>query len=403
MKKRILCYTENYDIGGGNKYLIDVINSLDQSLYEVILVSNKNGFYPFERNKIHRKIIYDEISIFSISFIAEKLKKMRRNFRRLILVFVYLVKPLFYLLNIYIFIKLLNEYQPWVVHSFNGGYPAARSCLALVIAARMKRINNVLNIVSLPINDKFYWKFFGKIRDLVVRRNTDFIIVNAEAIKKHLLEKKGFRRDNISVIYNGIPREGECKPKEFNMDFDVYRNNKILVGFVSRMDFTKGPVYLVEAFKKVSDEFENINLIFVGWGNAFDFVKKRIKGLGIEKKVLMTDYYKGNIFNILKSLDIFVFPSLHEGFPYSILEAMKAECAIISTNVGGISEAIRDGIEGYLVPPRDSNSIYEKIKYLVCYPDERNRIGRNARKRFEKDFVIAKMKSRINEFYGTMD
>lgn len=403
MKKQILCYTENYAIGGGNKYLIDVINCLDRSLYEIILVSNKNGFYPFERNRIHRKIIYDEINIITTASIAKKFKKMNGNLRRLILVFVYLIRPLFYLINIFIFIKLLNKYQPWVVHSFNGGYPAARSCLALVIAAKIKKINNILNIVSFPTDDRFYWKFFGKIRDWLIRKSTNIIIVNAEVIKKYLVEKKGFYQDNIFVIYNGLPKEPEYEIGEFREDFNVGGTKHILIGFISRMDFMKGPLYLVDAFKRVLEEFKDVKLIFIGKGEAFNFIKKRIEELGIEEKIILKGYYEGNIFNILKSLDIFVFPSIHEGFPYSILEAMKAGCAIVSTNVGGIPEAIRDGIEGYLVSPRDSNSIYEKIKYLISYPEERKRISQNARKRFEDDFIIDKMKSKINDLYNSIN
>jgi len=142
MKKRILFYTENWDKGGGNKYLIDFINCLEETEYEILLVSNKGGLFRDELDSINKDIEYEQTKIYTFSYISRKLKVRNKFGRRLISLPIYIIAPIFYIVNILIFMRLLSRLNPAIVHSFNGGYPAARSCLAIVIAAKLKKNNN---------------------------------------------------------------------------------------------------------------------------------------------------------------------------------------------------------------------------------------------------------------------
>lgn len=112
-------------------------------------------------------------------------------------------------------------------------------------------------------------------------------------------------------------------------------------------------------------------------------------------------YYEGDTHYLLSSLDIYVLPTLHEGFPYSILEAMRANCAIISTNVGGIPEAIRNRVEGLLVPLSSVEVLELAIEELINDADLRNMLGKNARNRFLDMFAMEKMNQRLQEVLST--
>lgn len=396
--KRILCYLENYRPGGGEKYAIEFMVCLDPKNYQWILVSNPGGLSPALRQSLGPAVTCEEIPVVTQNGIAEKLEQRRPRFRRLILMSAYLLSPVFYLINIIRFMRLLARHRPDVVHSFNGAYPGARSSLAILLAARLMKIQAVLSVVGTPVEFLLTERVTGMLRDALIWRSVAVTIVNAESIRLKLINKHGFDAENILVVYNGLPDKFEADADRFRTEFG-FPSHSLLIGCVTRMDFAKGPIYLVEAFRKLCTEQQNVHLVLVGQGNASEPVADLIDAHGLLDKVTMTGQYTGNVFDVLKSLDFFVFPSLSEGLPYSILEAMKAGCPIISTNVGGIGEAIRDGIEGLLVPPADVTALYEKMAYLARCPSEREKLGRNARQRFEACFEMSAMQARVQMIY----
>jgi len=400
MKKSILFYTENWDKGGGNKYLIDFINCLEETEYEILLVSNKGGLFRDELDSVNKDIEYEQTKIYTFSSIARKLKVRNKFSRRLILLPIYIIAPIFYIVNILIFMRLLSRFNPVIVHSFNGGYPAARSCLAIVVAAKLKKITTILNIVSIPQRTSSINCLSERLRDWLICRCADHIIVNAAAIKKAMIENRKFKPEAFHVIYNGLTTTMNNDSEGFCKKFGIDKNKNVIIGYVSRIEYMKGPTYLIDAFILISDEYPNTLLVMVGHGKDFNSIKSRVTELNIQDKVIFTDYYSGNIFDVLCSFDIFVFPSLHEGFPYSVIEAMKAGCPIISTNVGGISEAISNGVEGMLVRPRDSEVIANRIRLLMSNSEVRKSLSKNAKNRFNKQFSLQKMRSKVNHVYS---
>jgi glycosyltransferase involved in cell wall biosynthesis len=105
--------------------------------------------------------------------------------------------------------------------------------------------------------------------------------------------------------------------------------------------------------------------------------------------------YQGDVDALLASFDAYVFPSYWEGFPYSILEALRAGCAIVATRVGGIPEAISNGHDGILIEPRSATAIVDAIEYLLANPDARQTLSANARERYERDFSLHGMHQRM--------
>jgi glycosyltransferase involved in cell wall biosynthesis len=127
----------------------------------------------------------------------------------------------------------------------------------------------------------------------------------------------------------------------------------------------------------------------------------RVGELGLQGQVRLTGNYNGDINELLLSFDIYAFPSLWEGFPYSVIEAMRAGCPIIATNVGGIPEAIRNRVEGLLIPPSSVEALESAIEELMNNADLRNMLGENAKNRFLDMFTIEKMNERLQEILST--
>ena len=101
----------------------------------------------------------------------------------------------------------------------------------------------------------------------------------------------------------------------------------------------------------------------------------------------------------LEEIDIFVLPSLHEGIPYALLEAMYCSKPVVCSNVGGIPEIIEHGKDGILVPPKDPAALSAALLRLINDPEYSAYLGRNARKKIEERFSSRLMGNRTYELY----
>jgi glycosyltransferase involved in cell wall biosynthesis len=103
---------------------------------------------------------------------------------------------------------------------------------------------------------------------------------------------------------------------------------------------------------------------------------------------------------IYRSADVFVFPSLLEGMPLVVLEAMASGLPVITTP-NGPGDLVRDGVDGFVVPIRDVDAIVEKLEYLRAHPEERLRMGQNARER-AKMFTWEHYRTKVADFIGSL-
>jgi len=119
-------------------------------------------------------------------------------------------------------------------------------------------------------------------------------------------------------------------------------------------------------------------------------LREEASKLGIAGNVKFLGF-RDDVPSLLQAMDIFVLPSLSEGLPLSILEALALKKSVVATNVGGVSEIMEDGVNGYIVPPRNPEAIADRILMLLGRPETAVRIGQAGRKRVEGAFSLEKM------------
>ena len=401
---RVLCYTENYLLGVGNKYLVDAINALDAHK-TVFVYANKDGLFAHDFERIQRAYQYQSMDIWSVETLRRAVNYDRMNTRVKFLndVVIKLLSVLITAIcshhNRKLFRKVIETLKPDQVICFNGGYPAGYSCLDMILEAATQGIKMHLSIVSMPTRIK--WReiiLYSGIKDVV-----DSVIVNSKRIKEDLILKRKFREGKIKVIYNSVSRKrAQGNPDKFLQSMGMSKDKNVsIIGYTGRIETKKGVFYLVKAFAMIAGGRKDIKLLLVGSGADVEALRKYILDLSMQEQILLAGFYDGDIDDVLAALDVYVFPSLWEGLPYSILEAMAAGKIIIATNVGGIPEAITDHEEGLLVPPADIEALKNVLGDVLLDKERYRELGRRAQKKVDKVFSFEPFALNINNIIST--
>lgn len=390
--KTLLVFTENYSRGGGNRYMIDAVNSLADGFEGITIVCNQGGVFEEDLKRLTKRVEVKKVHFITKARVSGRLASLPPAARKLLLGPLFLLEPLLFIYNTIVFTFYIGALRPTATFAFNGGYPAARATLAFVVASRLRKIPTALSIVSTPAPRKKISAFYEALIDRLVWSSASAVIVNAEAIAKELRGLRGAQGAKIHIVHNGLDAKMPPQRKEST-------EGTFVIGCVARTDRAKGVLCLFEAFVDLAGRYPQIRLVLVGRGDAQDELEKRREASGIKDRIELTGFYSGDIDALLASFDLYVFPSFQEGFPYSILEAMRAGCPIVSTNVGGIPEAIRDSIEGLLVEPNSVAALQASMERLILDKELRAKLGKGALRRFEKDFVLAAMHKRLSKVF----
>ncbi len=160
------------------------------------------------------------------------------------------------------------------------------------------------------------------------------------------------------------------------------QSREIIIGTIANLYPTKGLTFLISAVPRVLTFYSQIRCVIIGAGPQQEELFSMVKRLGLESIII----FSGTIpqaGSLLSGFDIFILPSIKEGFPYVLLEAMGAGVPIIATTVGGVPEIVQHGRDAWLVPPGDACSLSAGIEKLLNEPDFRNTLSSNARQRLQ--------------------
>ena len=234
----------------------------------------------------------------------------------------------------------------------------------------------------------------------------DTIIVNSELDRRLAIEKNIAADDKIVKVYNGIdqnaldflPKE-EARKKISNKSQFPNDQTKI-VGTIANLYAAKGLEYLIEAAHILSSTHHtpyHIQFIVIGEGREREKLESLIKKYNLKNFTLTGRFQDARRY--LKAFDVFVLPSVKEGFPWVVLEAMAAGVPIVATKVGAVSEVIENNKDGFIVRPRDADGLASSINTFLNDKTLAQNIAQNAHeklKQFSKERMLQESYEALN-------
>ncbi len=418
---KILFIITQSEMGGAQRFVLDTSFWLSQNNYDVVVAAGGNGLN--EKIKMKNEKPQSKIKNF-------RLKYLKRTPNPL--------GALFAIKEIY---NLLKEERPDVLFlcSTMAGllgsiasriYAKSRIDTNIGTNITNKKMGVIYRIGGWAFNDPRPW-WQKKIIIFLERFTAKFkdkIIVNSEFDLQSALKHKIAPADKLTKIYNGInPEEIDFLPKEqakkylseinnltikqFNPEghFDKLSaygaSNSVIIGTIANFYKTKGLACLINAFHLLQASNQNYKLlttpyqlVIIGDGKE----RKNLEKLIVKYKLQDTVFLAGRISDArkyLKAFDIFVLPSLKEGFPWALLEAMAAAVPVIATRVGAIPEVIQDAKNGLLIPPGNAEILAKKIQGLLTNPALGSALANNAKEtitNFSQDKMLKAIETEIN-------
>lgn len=206
----------------------------------------------------------------------------------------------------------------------------------------------------------------------------------------------------MSVIYNGIdfpvaPNEARGSVcKEFGIPA-----NATIVGTAVRFYPQKGIRYLIQAIPTVLVAHPKTIFLLIGDGVERQMLERMVEDAGIKAHVIFAGFRR-DIARLIGALDIYVLPSLWEGLPLALLEALMAKKAVVATRVGGNTEMIEDGRTGFIVPPKKSDLLAERLISLVSSEKLRDEFALNGYEYAKKHFSLTTMITDYERLYNRL-
>jgi len=267
------------------------------------------------------------------------------------------------------------------------------------LAARVPVIVSTEHLVREFVNPGKHY-----VPDILLSWGTDRIIAVSERVRETYVNGGGLSASRVVTIHNGIDLE-KFDVRQYNGSLRrelMLEGSGPVIGVVARFVEQKGHLYLLEAAREVVREFPDVRFLLLGDGPMRDVLVERTEEYGLRNNMLFAGI-RHDMAEAYSLMDISVLASLAEGFSITVLESMASGLPVVVTDVGGNSEIVVEGENGYLTPPRDPAALAGKILLLLREPEKRAAMGRAARKRVvDGGFTVQNFVKRTEELYGML-
>ena len=230
-----------------------------------------------------------------------------------------------------------------------------------------------------------------KLHAWMINHDIAHCIVAVSALTRQKLLEEGIRGDRIVVIPNGIVplRVEGVNKSEVRKEAGVGADDPFLLA-VGRLVYSKAHEILIASMPAVLKRFPNAKVGICGDGVLRSRLEQQIQSLGLSNSVKLLGH-SDHVAKFLAGADIFVMPSLWEGLPIALLEAMSAGLPVIATNVEGVEEVVTEGKNGLLVPVGDIRALSDAILRLLADPQLRYKMGIASKKKVLASYTVDQM------------
>lgn len=364
-KIRVLETIRQGKIGGGESHVLDLVKTMDNELFEPVVLSFTDGpmVQALTAIGVPVHVIASE-KAFDIS-IWKKVRAFLRE-QRIDIVHVHGTRA-----NTNVMwaarrlgLPLIYTIHGWSFHDgLNPLIKRARIAAEKYITRKAK-----VNICVSDSNRETGIKTFGRFDSVVIKNGVNPVKFNP-----------GAEYPDVKAAY-GIPKD------------------QLVIGYIARMTLQKDPVGMLEGFSLALQQFPDMKLLMIGEGELKEAALEAARRLNITDHVIF-DNFRQDVPAVLNGVDIYCLPSLWEGFPIGVLEAMAMGKAVIASDVDGTREAVTDGDNGLLVPAKNSETLAAAIVKLARDKTLRGQLQQRAMDTIRSKYTVSGMTRQIEKIY----
>jgi glycosyltransferase involved in cell wall biosynthesis len=290
-----------------------------------------------------------------------------------------------------VFNNFINETKPDCIHVHNMHYFSKIHALAIQEIATKKGIPLILTAHNVWDDNLFL--------DLTNNIKWSHIIAVSHFIKREIIGT-GYSHRNITVIHHGIDQDIYSPKVDARPVFKKYPalQGKKVIFHPARMGLAKGCDVSIKALRIIKERFPDVVLVLAGTKNIIDWVQSQQKDiaymvrlvefLGLEDNVLIDAFRLEDMPKLYAASLVCVYPStVSEPFGLTMLEALSSAKPMVVTRTGGMPEIIKDGINGFIIPVKDFESLASRINCLLGNKELRERLGHTGRQMIEQQYT----------------
>jgi glycosyltransferase involved in cell wall biosynthesis len=284
-------------------------------------------------------------------------------------------------------LKIIDQKQIDVLHLH--GYGATTFGR---MAAAMRKVPVILhehaNLTDTP--------WFQKIADRLLEPYTDIAIAVSKSTAEFVIKARLVRPEKVKVVYLGAPHDEFSRERTEDERARAreqlgIRAGEFAVGTITRLHDSKGNSYLIDAAKQVVDRRPAARFFLVGEGPLRPALEEQARSLGLGDRFVFVGFAK-DVPAVLNAFDLSAFPSLWEGTPLTVFEALASAKPIVATDADGLLDVLTDGLDARIVPKRNARALADAIVDLMDHPAQRAQLAVAARDTARKYDIAAFVK-----------
>jgi glycosyltransferase involved in cell wall biosynthesis len=247
--------------------------------------------------------------------------------------------------------------------------------------------------------------WFQKIADAALEPFTDIAIAVSRSTAEFVIKARRVPERKVRVVYLGAPVDEFSRPRSAEEVAEARRElgimpDEFVVGTVTRLHDSKGNSYLIDAARLVVDERPQTKFLLVGEGPLRDSLEAQARRLELGNRFVFVGFSR-DVARTLSAFDLSVFPSLWEGTPLTVFEALAAGKPIVATDADGLLDVLTDRVDAAIVPKRNAKALARAIIRAIDHPAEREAMAAAARVTGQQ-YDITTFVQKMERLYGIL-